>query len=118
MYEDCDTDGHDRKIEVAADEAMKCIFENLMEVNIDNIKGMVVYFGSKELDVAQIIKQGRQIERVAEFKLLGIIFNNRLTWDGHVDYICQNISTRLYFRVRSVFVYYGTQASQKHSERI
>ncbi len=24
-----------------------------------------------------------------EFKLLGIMFNKQLTWDGHVDYICK-----------------------------
>ncbi len=33
---------------------------------------------------------------MSEFKLLEIIFNNWLTWDGHVHYMCQITSTRLY----------------------
>ncbi len=89
MYEHCDRDGHDRVIHVVEDQAMEWTQENLIEVNIDKTKKMVICFQRKELDVAQIIMQSSQIERVAAFKLLGIIFNNWLTWNKHVDYICQ-----------------------------
>ncbi len=87
MYEDCDIDDHDSKIQVVAVQGMKWIQENLMEVKTDKFKEMVVYFVRKE--VPQVIMQSRQIERererVSEFKLLGIIFNKQLTWDGHAD---------------------------------
>ncbi len=55
MYEDCDRDGHDSKIQVAADQAMECTQENLMKVNTDKAKEIVVYFVRKELEVPQII---------------------------------------------------------------
>ncbi len=74
VYEDCDKDGHDSKIQVAADQAMEWTQENLMEVNTDKTKEIVVYFGRKELEVPQIIMQDSQIERVSGLKLLGIIF--------------------------------------------
>ncbi len=35
-----------------------------MEVNRDKTKEMIVYFGSKELKVPEIIMQGSQIEKV------------------------------------------------------
>ncbi len=67
-----------------------------MEANTDKTKDIMVYFGRKELEVPQIIMQDSQIERVFEFKLIGIIFNKQLTWDGHVDHICKKASTRQY----------------------
>ncbi len=47
--------------------------------------------------VTQISMHGCQIKRVSEFRLLGISFNNWLTWYGQVGYTCQKASTRLYF---------------------
>ncbi len=55
IYEDCDRDGHDSKIQVAADQAMEWTQENLMKVNTDKAKAMVAYFGRKELKIPQII---------------------------------------------------------------
>ena len=39
----------------------------------------------------------RIIKRVSLYKMLGVVFNDNLTWDDHVDYMCQKASTRIYF---------------------
>lgn len=39
---------------------------------------------------------GEQIERVDTFKLLGVIFNIKLTWDDHITYILRKVSKRFY----------------------
>ncbi len=60
-----------------------------MEVKTDKTIQMIVYFGRKELEFPHIIMHGSQIKIESEFKLLEIIFNNQLTWDGNVDYIAK-----------------------------
>ena len=35
-------------------------------------------------------------ERVATFKLLGVYFNNDLTWSNHVNYIASKAGKRIY----------------------
>ena len=37
------------------------------------------------------------IQRVRSFKLLGVIIEDNLKWDNHVDSICKKASSRLYF---------------------
>ena len=37
------------------------------------------------------------IQRVRSFKLLGVIIEDYLKWNNHVDFICKKASSRLYF---------------------
>jgi len=40
---------------------------------------------------------GKQIERVSEFKILGLQLSNNLKWDCNIDLICKKMSSKLYF---------------------
>jgi len=40
---------------------------------------------------------GSTIEQVSASKTLGVIFNDMLTWDDHLDEVCSKVSRRLYF---------------------
>ncbi len=68
-----------------------------MQLNTVKTKEMRVYFGWKELDLEPITLDGSEIACVTEFKLLGLMINNQLTWDNHVDHICGKASRRIYF---------------------
>ena len=39
---------------------------------------------------------GESVERVSSYKLLGVIFNNRLIWHDHVQYIISKASKRIF----------------------
>ncbi len=53
---------------------------------------MVIYIGKKTLTLLPILMCGKPIELVSKFKLLGIFFNNKLTWDVQVEYVCSKPS--------------------------
>ena len=40
---------------------------------------------------------GMVVDRVVNFKLLGVILSDNLKWDDHVLMICAKCSSRLYF---------------------
>jgi len=40
---------------------------------------------------------GSTTEQVSASKTLGVIFNDMLTWDDHLDEVCSKVSRRLYF---------------------
>ena len=44
-----------------------------------------------------LVIDGNQIDRVHEFKLLGVHISNDLRWDSHIDAICSRANSRLYF---------------------
>ncbi len=69
-----------------------------MRLNIKKTKEMVIHIGLKSSvsDVPMLEVQEQHIERVATFKLLGVIFNSKLTWDDHVAYIVGKASKRIF----------------------
>jgi len=70
---------------------------NLMNINPNKTKQMVLGPASKSLTDLPLNIADREIERVHQFKLLGVIVNDQLKWDDHVNYICSKINKRLYF---------------------
>jgi hypothetical protein len=97
LWEICDRAGEQSKIQKAADQASEWTQKNLMEENTDKTKELVIYFGKKELAIKPITMRGAEIERVHVFKELGLMINDKLTWEDHIDYICRKASLRLYF---------------------
>ena len=97
VWECCDREGEDSHIQEAAYQTDKWSKQNNMQLNYDKTKEMIIYFGKKSHSVQKISINGQKIERVPKFKLLGIIFNDKLTWHDHVEYICTKASRRLYF---------------------
>ena len=69
---------------------------NKLTLNVEKTKFMI--FGTKQMcekfcDV-QITYCNNIIEKVNEYKYLGVKLDSNLSWSAHVDYVCKHISKR------------------------
>lgn len=71
--------------------------DNNLNPNPTKTKEMIIKFTQSELQLNPILLNDLEIERVDKSKLLGIIINNKLTWNDHVEYIYTKACKRLYF---------------------
>ncbi len=78
-------------MQTAAGQAVEWTNKNNMELNAD-IKGISIYFGHKALKIVPIKMNGNEIDCESFFKLLGIMINDSITWNNHIDYICGKAS--------------------------
>ena len=69
---------------------------NKLTLNVDKTKFMI--FGTnRTLDKfhdVQLTFNDNIIERVDEFKYLGVKLDSNLSWSAHIDYMCKNVSKR------------------------
>ena len=88
----------DNSLQQAADELCGWSDENGMRVNAAKTKELLVYFGKKyPLNaIPRITVNNTAIERVSCFKLLGVYFNDHLTWSDHVSNIVAKANKRIY----------------------
>ena len=63
---------------------------NGMSVNVSKSKYMNVHFGKS------IPPPVPGLSNVTSLKILGVIFNEKMTWSDHFDYVCKKVSRRLY----------------------
>ena len=99
IWESCAYTGADSQMQQAGDQTTEWSEENNMLINTEKTKEMVIYFGRKPLALKPITICGKEIERVDTTKILGVIVNNNLKWNDHVDYICGKAGTRIYFLI-------------------
>ena len=60
---------------------------------------LLVITNKKKLDIAPpLILHGRAIPRVQEFKFLGMVFNETLTWKNHLEYVSRHL-----YRIAGLF---------------
>ena len=59
---------------------------------------MILHFGRRFNTniIPNIVAAGKKIERVNEFKLLGVIIRSDLSWNSHVKYIVSKASKRIF----------------------
>ena len=71
--------------------------ENHLTLNIKKTKFMIfgTKHGLKKFNNLNVSYNGYNVERVYEFKYLGVIFDPLLSWSDHVKYISVNISKRI-----------------------
>jgi exonuclease III len=62
-------------------------------INFSKTKLMLISKRSITHDIPDLICAGHIIERVNEFKYLGIIFDSTMTFDSHFQYVCKRISS-------------------------
>ena len=97
VSEVCKGDASNSKIQHAANEASEWANTNLMKLNCDKTKELLVDFRKNTTHVPNVIMSGTPIERVSCSKLLGVMISADLSWDNHIDYICGKGAQRLYF---------------------
>ena len=97
MWEVCSPSAADSQIQQAATEAVEWSDDNLMCVNCDKTKELLVFFGRTPPDIPSITIKGKAIERVTSTKLLGVIISDDLAWGPHITMIHGKASQRLYF---------------------
>jgi len=71
---------------------------NAMRLNNKKTKEMILHFGRRfDIDaIPNLVVSGSNIERVKEFKLLGVIVRSDLNWTSHVKYMVSKASKRIF----------------------
>ena len=70
---------------------------NQLSLNIDKTKFMLFHAVNKDLSSfdQEICINGNPIERVGEFKFLGLLINENVNWKSHTDMIANKVSRNL-----------------------
>ena len=91
-------DPFDNALQTSVDNLCDWCDENGMRLNVPKTKEMVIYFGKTfNLDFIPMLKiDNRNVDRVCNFKLLGVVFSSDLTWHAHISYILDKVPRRLF----------------------
>ncbi len=75
---------------------MKWCQGNNLSLNVAKTKELIVNYRRKEHQFDAITINGETVERVKDFKFLGVTISEDLTWDSHTDHIVKKAQQRLY----------------------
>ena len=99
LWEVCGADGGNSLIQVATDQAVEWSARNLMTINAEKTKEMMISFSNKPVAPPPVTISNTAIERTETFKLLGVVLSNKLDWSDHCEYLHTKGSQRLYLLV-------------------
>jgi hypothetical protein len=99
VWEACSSHGNDSTLQSAAEQVESWATLNNMELNAEKTKELIISFGRKAPDMPAVTINNTSIERVSSSKLLGLILNNKLTWEDQIEHMCAKASQRMYFLV-------------------
>ena len=89
------------KLEADIDTLNSWFTDNHMLLNGDKCQFMIVCSSRlSRNDTRRVTIAGKTIEECNKSKLLGITFDNKLTMDDHIKYICKQASNKLYALAR------------------
>ena len=97
IWEQCNIDGSDSKLQTATQQLADWSNSNNMSLNHKKTKEMIIYMGRKPLSLNAVSLGDDKVDRISQYKLLGVILNDRLSWNDHVDFITKKAGKRLYF---------------------
>jgi hypothetical protein len=70
--------------------------ENHMELNVKKTTEMIVDFRKSRKVVPELVViKGSKIERVREYKYLGVMIDEKLNFNAHIEYIESKLKSRL-----------------------
>ena len=78
------------------DNLVKYCKRNHMILNCSKTKEMLVDYRKVKPTIAKVMIDNYAVERVDFYKYLGVMFDCKLSWSNHVDYIVKKLSPRLY----------------------
>lgn len=67
---------------------------NKLSLNLEKTKFMV--FAKRSKDIVSLSINGVNIEKVSEFKFLGVTLDENLTWKPHVSYVKKKVSKNIF----------------------
>ena len=68
---------------------------NLMKLNADKSKYMVVNFTDNYQFTTRLNLENKVLEQVNETRLLGVVINDKLTWNSNTDFIVKKAHKRM-----------------------
>ena len=71
--------------------------DNKMKINEKKTKEMYISTKRTPVPPTPLVMNGQGIERIKVFKLLGVWFQDDLSWDQHVSHMLSRAATRLYY---------------------
>ena len=92
------SDPLDGRMQSAFEDLTEWVHANKLTLNAKKTKEMILYFG-KSIDknvIPTLVVGDCKIDRVDEFKLLGVVFRSDLNWCSHVKYILAKASRRIF----------------------
>ena len=71
--------------------------ENYLDINVSKTKEVVYDYRKTEVDRSPVVIDGKDVDAVEEYKYLGLVMDNSLTFSGHVEQQIKKVNRRLYF---------------------
>ena len=69
---------------------------NCLELNVMKTKELVIDFRKTPSDLPDLVIKGEKVERVSEYKYLGVVIDNKLTFTANTNTIHKKCQSRLY----------------------
>lgn len=88
---------NDSILQDSVDEALAWSSKNSMKIHPTKTKELFICFATNPPNVPAITINGSSIDRVNSCKLLGVIINDKLTWNEHVDKLYKKACSKLFF---------------------
>ena len=70
--------------------------QNYLELNVGKTKELLIDFRKSKNTPDPVTINNKEVERVESFKYLGVIIDNKLSWNQNTDSIVNKLNTRLY----------------------
>ena len=87
--------GQQSRAQEAVDHVSNWSAENLFQLNLEKTKELTISFRRSPEHFDPVTVDGTQIQTTTSSKLLGLIINNTLTWNDHVDSLIKKAARKI-----------------------
>ena len=87
LYCNSNRDIGDRDINAELKKVSDWLCSNKLSLNVKKTKCMVFHTAQRKVNYPFLTLNNIGIERVTQFKLLGVIISSNMKWNGHVTHI-------------------------------
>ena len=87
--------GQQSRAQEAVDHVSNWSAENLFQLNFEKTKELTISFRRSPEHFDPVTVDGIQIQATTSSKLLGLIINNTLTWNDHVDSLIRKAARKI-----------------------
>ena len=92
--------GQRSRAQEAVDHVSNWSAKNLFQLNLQKTKELTISFHRSPERFDPVTVDGTQIQAMTSSKLLGLIINNTLTWNDHVDSLIKKAARKIYLLVQ------------------